>query len=227
MGEMVDFPANGHLASGYLALPESGSGPGLVLLQEWWGLVDHIRDLADRFAAAGFVTLAPDLYHGETAKSPDEAGKLFMALNIQKTAADLRGAADFLRFHDAVTSSRVGVIGFCMGGQLALYAGCEHPDRYSAVVDFYGIHPKVEPKLERLDAPLLAHFGRLDKSIPVERVREMEERLRELGKPVEIHWYDAGHAFFNDQRPAVYSEKDAALAWERTVAFLKTHVTEG
>src|SRR5918999_3309937 len=122
MGEIVEFPSNGHSARGYLARSVEGAGPGVVVIQEWWGLVPHIEDVCDRFAAEGFVALAPDLYHGETTREPDEAGKLMMALNIDQAAKDLRGAVQYLLSQGGATSGKVGVIGFCMGGQLALYA---------------------------------------------------------------------------------------------------------
>ena len=120
MGRMVEFAANGKSSGGYLATPASGSGPGVIVIQEWWGLVDHVKDVADRFAGEGFVALAPDMYHGETATSPDDAGKLMMALNIEQTERDLRGAVDYLLARDEVTGDRVGTVGFCMGGQLSL-----------------------------------------------------------------------------------------------------------
>ncbi|MDZ7732093.1 MAG: dienelactone hydrolase family protein [Acidimicrobiia bacterium] len=127
MGEMVEFPSNGSTATGYLAVPDRGSGPGVLVIQEFWGLVDHIKDVCERFAAEGFVALAPDLYHGETTDEPDEAGKLMMALNLDRAIRDLGGAADFLAGHDAVTSSKLGVTGFCMGGGLALALAAERP----------------------------------------------------------------------------------------------------
>src|SRR5918992_3504662 len=159
MGEMVTFPANGRAADGYLAKPPPGRGPGVIVLQEWWGLVDHIKDLTDRFAREGFVALAPDLYHGERTKSPDQAGKLMMALNIAEAARDLGGAADHLLGLDAVQPKKVAAVGFCMGGQLALFALQEHPDRVAAAVDFYGIHPNVPIDPAKSDRPVLAHFG--------------------------------------------------------------------
>jgi carboxymethylenebutenolidase len=123
-GTMIELKANGRTAQGYLARPTSPRGHGLLVIQEYWGLVDHIKDVADRFAAEGFFALAPDLYHGEKTKSPDEAGKLMMALNIAETAKDLRGAADALITNENVSPKKIGVVGFCMGGQLALYAAC-------------------------------------------------------------------------------------------------------
>jgi carboxymethylenebutenolidase len=223
-GQTVQIPSNGGTTEGWLALPEQGRGPGLLVVQEWWGLVGHIHAVVERFADAGFVALAPDLYHGEKTRSPDQAGKLMMALDIARAARDLRAAADHLLALDAVTSARVGVVGFCMGGQLALYAGQEHPDRVGAVVDFYGIHPNVPIDPARIRVPVLGHFGRRDRSVPEERVTELFDRLREGGVDAEAHFYDAGHAFFNDDRPEVYSARDAAVAWERTVAFLRERI---
>jgi carboxymethylenebutenolidase len=221
MGDMIRFAANGRTAEGYLALPHSQPGPGLLVIQEWWGLVDHIEDLTDRFAREGFVALAPDLYHGEKTKSPDQAGKLLMALNIAETAKDLRGAATYLHGRGEVEPKKVGAVGFCMGGQLALFGGCAHPDVIDAVVDFYGIHPKVGADVSKLSGPVLAHFGRRDKSVNDEAARALIDRIRAAGKTVEAHFYDADHAFFNDQRPEVYDRRSAELAWERTLDFLR------
>jgi carboxymethylenebutenolidase len=222
MGEMVTFPANGRTAEGYLAKPSSGRGPGVIVLQEWWGLVDHIKDLTDRFAREGFVALAPDLYHGERTKSPDQAGKLLMALNIAETAKDLRGAAAYLRSSSDVQPKKVAAVGFCMGGQLALFGATAHPDVIDAAVDFYGIHPKVNPDVSKLSGPVLAHFGRRDKSVPESAANTLVERIEAAGKTVEAHFYDADHAFFNDTRPEVYDPKSAELAWQRTLKFLRS-----
>jgi carboxymethylenebutenolidase len=221
MGEILTFPANGRAAEGYLALPSSGRGPGVIVIQEWWGLVDHIKDLTDRFAREGFIALAPDLYHGERTKSPDQAGKLLMALNIAETAKDLRGAATYVRGRPDVQPKKVAVVGFCMGGQLALFGASEHPDVIDATVDFYGIHPKVNPDVSKLSGPVLAHFGRRDKSVPESAAQALVDRIDAAGKTVEAHFYDADHAFFNDTRPEVYDRKSAELAWRRTLAFLR------
>jgi carboxymethylenebutenolidase len=222
MGEMAAFPANGRTAEGYLARPPSGGGPGVIVIQEWWGLVDHIKDLADRFGREGFIALAPDLYHGERTKSPDQAGKLLMALNIAETAKDLRGAAAYLRSLPDVQPQKVAAVGFCMGGQLALFAATAHPDVIDAAVDFYGIHPKVTPDVAKLSGPVLAHFGRRDKSVPESAANALVERIEAAGKSVEAHFYDADHAFFNDTRPEVYDRKSAELAWQRTLTFLRS-----
>ena len=224
MGEVLSFPANGHTASGYLALPAGERGPGVVVIQEWWGLVDHIMDVANRLAQEGFVALAPDLYHGTSTRSPDEAGKLFMALNIARAGADLRGAADALLARPEVTSQRLGVMGFCMGGQLALFAAAEYPDRFAAVVDFYGVHPNVRIDPARLRAPVLAHFAKRDNSVKEADARALAKHIAAAGGQIEAHFYDAGHAFFNDTRPTVFDRACATLAWERTLSFLRQHL---
>jgi len=223
-GQIVEFLSNGGDTSGYLAIPQKGSGPGVIVLQEWWGLVDHIRDVCDRFANEGYVALAPDLYHGQAAKSPDEAGKLMMALRIDEAAKDLRGAIQYLLNHEATGADKVGTIGFCMGGALSLYAGSRNA-QVGACVVFYGIHPNVKPDLANLQAPVLGIYAERDKSVPPESVRELERQLKELGKSVEMHIYpDTDHAFFNDQRPAVYNAKAAADAWRRVIQFFAKHL---
>ncbi len=225
-GRMIEFASNGNTAEGYLVTPESGSGAGVVVLQEYWGLVPHIKDIAERFAAEGYVALAPDLYHGEKTTSPDEAGKKMMALDIARTEKDLRGAIDFLLGHDAVTNKNgVGTIGFCMGGVLSLYAACANPEGVAACVIFYGIHPKVSPPLENLRAPVLGLYAENDEHVPVETVRELEAKLKALGKQADFHIYpDVGHAFFNDTRPEAYNPRIAQDAWRRTTQFFRQHL---
>ena len=220
-GSMVQFAANGHTCDGYLAIPAKGSGPGVIIVQEWWGLVDHIKSLADRFAAEGFVALAPDLYHGERTTSPDQAGKLLMALNIEGAGKDMRGAAAYLRASGAVKPKKVAILGFCMGGQLALYAAQEHPDVIDAAVDFYGIHPKVEIMPARVTVPVLGHFATRDKGVPLDAVRAMASAVRSGGGHFDVHEYEADHAFFNDTRPQVYNAAAATLAFSRTLTFLR------
>jgi carboxymethylenebutenolidase len=221
---MIEFKSNGGTASGYLSTPESGEGPGVVVIQEWWGLVPHIKDVADRFASEGFVALAPDLYHGDVARSPDEAGKMMMALNISQTERDLRGAVQYLLDDEATTGDRVGTIGFCMGGALSLYAASKNT-QVGACVVFYGIHPKVEPEFDNLRAPVLGIFAEKDKSVTPDAVRALEETMREHGKSIETHIYPGtDHAFFNDTRPEVYDAAAAADAWRRTIEFLRAHL---
>lgn len=220
-GTMVEFRANAGTAAGYLSLPLSGRGPGVLVLSEWWGLVDHIKQLADRFAAAGFVAFAPDLYGGEQATTPDDAQRLLMALDMPHTASALRGGAEYLRRLHAVWPTRVAAIGFCMGGQLAVYSATAHPDVIDAVVNFYGIfNPKVPVDISALRAPVQAHFGDQDQSIPRARAEAFMADVAATGVRAETYFYDAGHAFFNDTRAVVYNPDAASLAWTRTLAFL-------
>jgi carboxymethylenebutenolidase len=223
-GQMIEFRSNGGRGRGYLSVPEGGGGPGVVVLQEWWGLVPHIRDVADRFAREGFVALAPDLYHGQSTTSPDEAGKLFMALNVEQTEKDLRGAIQYLLDHEATEGGRVGTVGFCMGGALSLFAASKN-EQVGACVVFYGIHPNVRPDLDNLRAPVLGLYAERDQSVPPAAVHELEAELGERGKPVEMHIYPGtDHAFFNDTRPEVYDPEAAADAWRRTLAFFRQHL---
>ena len=223
-GSMVEFPSNGQTGNGYLAVPASGRGPGVIVLQEWWGLVDHIKEVADRFAAEGFVALAPDMYHGESATSPDVAGKLMMALDIGRVEKDLRGAVDALLARDEVTSARVGTVGFCMGGQLSLYAACENRSVGACVV-FYGIHPNVTPNLPALAGPVLGFFAEQDAHVPPASARQLEADLKAAGKTTDFTIFEgADHAFFNDSRPDVYHAAYAATCWARMLAFYREHV---
>lgn len=221
---IVEFKANGATASGYLATPASGRGPGIVVIQEWWGLVPHIKDICDRFAAEGFVALAPDLYHGQTTTSPDEAGKLMMALRIDQAEKELSGAVQYLLQSPSVEPKKVGVVGFCMGGALALYAASQNP-QVSACVVYYGGHPNVKPDLENLKAPVLGHYAERDNFVTVASVREIEFKLNALGKPNTIYIYSgADHGFFNDTRPAVYNPQAAQQSWQRTLNFFRQHL---
>ncbi len=224
MGAMVEFRTNGRSSGGYLATPASGSGPGVIVIQEWWGLVDHVKDVADRFAGEGFVALAPDLYRGETTTSPDDAGKLMMALNIEQAERDLRGAVDHLLARDEVVGDRVGTVGFCMGGQLSLFAACANP-RVGACVDFYGIHPNVTPDIASLQAPVLGFFAEKDAFVTPEAARKLEADLQAAGKEAEITVFEgADHAFFNDTRTGVYHPQYAAECWTRMLAFYRRHL---
>jgi len=218
-GKMVEFPTNGHMTHGYLATPAAGKCPGVLVIQEWWGLVPHIKSVCDRFAAEGFSALAPDMYHGKTASEPDEAGKLFMALNIAQAEKDLAGAAKYLASHSS--TSKLGVVGFCMGGQLALFAGCTEPS-IGAVVDFYGVHPNVTPDYARLSGPVLGLFAEKDASVTPDTARGVEAAIKKAGKSVEIHVYPGvDHAFFNDGNPGAYDKTAAEDAWRRTLAHFR------
>ncbi|HEY0372801.1 MAG TPA: dienelactone hydrolase family protein [Thermoanaerobaculia bacterium] len=214
MGERVQFPSNGHTCSGYFA----GQGPAVVVIQEWWGLVPHIEDLVERFAGAGFAAIAPDLYHGKTTKSPDEAGKMLMELDVDRAAKEIAGAGQYLLGRPECTSKTYGVVGFCMGGALAQYAATYDASNVGAAASFYGGFKKVSPEWDKLEAPLLLIYGAEDKGVPAEGGQELEKKLRDLGKDVELVVYPgANHAFFNDTRPEVYNVDAAADAWKRVL----------
>src|SRR5882724_807190 len=222
-GKMVEFPSNGGTTNGYLATPDGGKGPGVIVLQEWWGLLPHIKDVCDRLAKAGYVALAPDLYHGETAKSPDEAGKLMMAMQIDRAEKDMRGAANYLLELDATTDDKVGTVGFCMGGVLSLYAATKNP-QVGACVIYYGIHPNVHPDLPNLQAPVLGFYAENDAYVTPEHAKALEKKLKDLGKSAEIHIYPAvDHAFFNNERE-VYNESAAKDSWQRMLKFYEQNL---
>ncbi len=224
MGERVSFQANGHTTPGYLARPAAGEGPGVIVIQEWWGLVPHIEDVTSRFAAEGFVALAPDLYHGEKASGPDQAGKMMMALNINQAAQDLAGAIDYLAAQPGVTGSKVGTVGFCMGGALSLFAASQNPEVGACVV-YYGGHPKVQPDIPSLQAPVLGIWAGQDGFVTPDVVSSLDHQLTAAGKAHEFHTYPAAdHAFFNDTRPEVYDAVAAADAWRRTIDFLRANL---
>lgn len=221
-GTMVNFSANGSTTHGYLATPASGKGPGVLVIQEWWGLVGHIKSVCDRFAAEGFSALAPDMYHGQTASEPDGAGKLFMALNIGQAEKDLRGAATYLAQHSS--TARLGAVGFCMGGQLALFAGTLNPS-VGAIVNFYGIHPNVKPDYTRLSGPVLGLFAEKDGFVTPQVARDTDAAIKKAGKQSEIHIYpNVDHAFFNDERSDVYNKAAADDAWRRTLAHFRQNL---
>jgi len=221
-GKMVDFPSNGGTTQGYLATPTSGKGPGVLVIQEWWGLVPHIKRVCDRFAAEGFSALAPDMYHGKTADEPDGAGKLFMALNIAQAEKDLGGAAKYLGQQSS--TAKVGCVAFCMGGQLALFAGTLNPN-VGAVVDFYGIHPNVKPDYAKLSGPVLGLFAEKDGSVTPQTAREVDAAIKKAGKQSEIHIYpNVDHAFFNEDNTGAYNKAAADDAWRRTITFFRQHL---
>src|SRR6266852_1324414 len=203
-GKMVEFPTNGHTTQGYLATPAAGKGPGVIVIQEWWGLVPHIKNVAERLAAEGFSALAPDMYHGQTASEPDGAGKLFMALNIGQAEKDLRGATTYLKAYSSTT--KVGAVGFCMGGQLALFAATLDAS-IGACVNFYGIHPNVKPDYRQLAGPVLGLYAENDGFVTPDVAKGVDKAIKEAGKSSEIHIYPGvNHAFFNDERPDAYDK---------------------
>lgn len=222
MGEMVEFTSNGGTCTGYLA---GTGGPGVIVIQEWWGLVPHITDIADRFAAEGFVALAPDMYHGEVTNEPDMAGKLLMSMNLATAGKDLSGAVDLLQ--ERTGRTKVGVTGFCMGGGLALMAACLRPDAIAAAAPFYGgMRPDTVIEWDNLAAVVEGHYAATDRGTAApEAVKELEATLRAKGKDATFHVYPGTqHAFFNDTHPEVYDAAIAKTAWDRTLALFRANL---
>lgn len=226
MGEMVSYSSNGGTSEGYLAVPSSGSGPAVIVIQEWWGLVPHIKELADRFAEAGFVALAPDMYHGEHTTEPDEAGKLAMGLAMDQTAKDIAGAAAYLASRPDVTG-RIGCVGFCMGGSLALWSATlsEH---VVATVGFYPALPweRMSPKWDNYAGKIaMIHCSEEDGTSAAPGIQQAKQAIEAAGGEVVVYDYPGTHhAFFNDDRPEVYDREAAALGWARTIEFLRTRL---
>lgn len=220
MGQMIDFHRpDGATTLGYLADAGPGS-PSVILIQEWWGLNEHIRSLVDRMAAAGFTTLAPDLYHGRLASTADEAGHLMNGLDFaDATHQDLLGATRYL----AQRGGKVGVMGFCMGGALTV-ASAVHVPGLSAAVCFYGIPPAEFADPAEIRIPFQGHFASQDDWCTPARVDELEVAMQRAGQSPDIHRYEAPHAFVNQTRPEVYDPACAQLAWDRTVDFLLRHL---
>lgn len=222
MGTMVTFASNGDSAEGYLAEAEGG-GPGVVLVQEYWGLVGHIRNVADRLAAAGFTTFAPDFYRGAAAREPDEATRLLMGLAMDQAARDMDGAAAFLSGLDSVTSPEIGAVGFCMGGSLALWSATV-AENIEATVGFYPAVPweRMNPRWRNYAGKsALIHTDEEDGLSAAPGIKAAVAAIEEAGGTVEVYDYPGTHhAFFNDDRPEVHDAQASALAWERTVTFL-------
>lgn len=226
-GRMIEFAANGDHAPGYLVQPDGdGPFPAIVVIQEWWGLDDHIKDVAERFAAEGYIALAPDLYRGEVALEPDDARRLAMELELDQALVDIQGAVNYLIALDNVAPKKAGVIGFCMGGRLTMLMSYRGTD-VGAAVSFYGggLEPS-DDDLRAISVPLLGIYGEKDQGIPLDRIHAWDRKLDEFDKVHEIHIYDgAEHAFFNNERPAYHPEA-AADSWERTKAWLARYLKE-
>lgn len=212
---------------GYLAVPEGGYGPGVIVIQEWWGLTDHIKDVSDRLAAEGFVALAPDLYGGWITHDGDEAGEMMSKLPAEEGAKQLAAATDFLLTHDATTSKSLGTVGFCMGGGFVLALAAQQGEKISAAVPFYGVGQGVPESYTGLTAAVQGHYANEDQMYPPEKAQAQEEQIRtESGADVEFFYYDAGHAFHNDENLiGTYDAERAKLAWDRTVSFLRDKVS--
>lgn len=223
--ETVQYTSDGAALSAFLARPSGvrGASPGILLLHEWWGLTDHIKDVARRFAQEGFVALAPDLYARQGAKvtqHPQEAAALMNGVSSQAILRDLNAATTHLKSKPFVDARSLGVIGFSMGGTFAITQATHNSDLRAAVA-FYGKPPPVET-FRYLLCPLQYHYPAKDGWVTGQDVELLRQGLAKEGKPGEVHVYpEAGHAFFNDARPEVYRAEDARLAWDRTLAFLR------
>ncbi|WP_420031876.1 dienelactone hydrolase family protein [Streptomyces sp. cg28] len=220
----VTFDSNGTPAHGYLALPPARSGPGVIVIQEWWGLTDHIADVTDRLAAEGFVALAPDLYGGNVAHDSQEAFRMMQELPVERGVELLSGAVDHLLALPEVTSDTVGTVGFCMGGGFVLYLAAKDP-RVSAAVPFYGVIQGEVPDFSDLEAQILGHYGERDETVPVPTLDGLARTIREQsGVEPDFRMYPADHAFSNDGRPEVYDAESAQQAWRATTDFLRSTI---
>jgi carboxymethylenebutenolidase len=229
MGDMVEFPVNGTDARGYLAKPADVPAPGVLVIQEWWGLVPQIKGVCDRLAEEGFVALAPDLYHGDIAEHTemDKANELMTSLPPERAARDMSGAVDYLLSSDAVRGDAVGVVGFCMGGLLTLMISAQEGDRVAAAAPFYGAPlDDPGPDWSKLTAKVEGHFAQDDAFFPADAVKALEAKLKDMGKDVTFNMYPGtGHAFANEHDPlGTYDEKNAGVAWGSAVAFLRSNL---
>ncbi len=218
------FTSGGKEVNGFLARPtDLAKAPAVIVIQEWWGLNDHIKDVAERYARAGFVAAAPDLYDGTVTKDPQEASKLMGQLKPEKALDDLGTMAGHLRAADEVTS--LGITGFCLGGLYTLVAACHY--QFEAAVAFYGIPDDISV-IANLSCPLLFIGGEKDEWITVEKMNRLSAALKQHGKDGEVKIYqDAPHAFFNNTRPEVYRPADAQDAWQRAIDFFTRHLGQG
>jgi carboxymethylenebutenolidase len=219
----IEFPTSAGAAPGYLAVPDGERGPGVIVLQEWWGVDEHIRSLCDRLAAEGFYALAPDLYRGETTTQPSEAQQKMMALSMSEVEREMCGAADYLASQPSFEGPGVGAVGFCLGGGLAVWAAATCP-KIAAAVTFYYVMPHGKPDFSAIHGPVLGHFGTADEFIPTEDANKLEAELKHAGVDTTFHYYEgAGHAFVNDtNRLGTHDPELAQLAWGRTVEFLRS-----
>ena len=229
MADTVSFKSNGSTASGYLVKPSSGSGPGVLVIQEWWGLDSGIKEMAERLGKAGFVALAPDLYHGELAAHDemDKAAHLMQSMPPDRAGRDMSGAIDYLASHTAVTSKSIGVVGFCMGGMLSFIIAANRGDKVKAVVPFYGFPTGAfEPDWSKLTATISGHMAENDSHFSPEGAHALEKKLRGMGKNVTLKVHPGtGHAFMGPHNAlGTFDEKRAAQIWPEVISFLKDNV---
>jgi carboxymethylenebutenolidase len=221
----VQIPWNGSEAAGYLAVPESGSGPGTIVLQEWWGLDDTIRAVCDNFARDGFVALAPDLFGRATTEEPSEAERLVMNMKMDDAAKQMSGAVDLLAGHEATSGKKVGSMGYCIGGGLSIWAASVN-DKVGAAVSYYGVFPHGKPDFSTIKVPVQGHFGTNDDFVSADDARALEQELKNSGVDAEFFYYEGcGHAFASEHdRIGTRDDEAAALAWQRTTDFLRSNL---
>ncbi|OFW00714.1 MAG: hypothetical protein A3G20_02395 [Acidobacteria bacterium RIFCSPLOWO2_12_FULL_59_11] len=215
---MVEFSVEGKTASAYEARPSgAGAYPAILLVHEWWGLNEHIKDVARRLAAEGFVALAPDLYGGKVTTDPNQAAAWTAALKSEEGIRILLAALRFLQEKEPIYAEHIGVIGFCLGGGYALLLACRAPS-LKAAIPFYGDIPDPIEQVQNIRCPILFFAGSNDQWINAAKVQKLREAFRKHGVQGEIRVYpDADHAFFNDTRPAVYHAAAAQDAWTRAL----------
>jgi carboxymethylenebutenolidase len=221
---IIRFPSGYGEVTGFLAWSEDFAElPGIIVLQEFWGLNEHIKDVTRRLAAEGFAALAPDMYDGKVTTDPAEARQWLMAMDQAAALQKMNGAVDYLKSIPNVNKATIGVIGFCMGGFLALNLACHNRD-IRVATPFYGRIPP-DPVLENLTAPVLYFFGEQDHHLPAADVDRLEQFIRRTGRSGGVVRYpQADHAFFNDTRKEVYREEDAKDAWAKALAFLRKYL---
>jgi carboxymethylenebutenolidase len=227
--QTVSYKSGGETVDGFLATPDGkGPFPGVIVIQEWWGLNDWVKDQARALAREGYVALAPDLYRGKVAEKQEEAHQLMMGLPRDRALRDLHGAFAHLKDRPDVRKDRIGVIGWCMGGMYALALATEEPG-LAAVAAYYGAPPSDAAAIARIKAPVLGNYGGEDKGPSPEQVKAFEAAMKKAGKTVDVKIYPgAGHAFANVNNPWKGYKADAAKdAWARTVAFFARHLKKG
>lgn len=223
--ETVSYPGNGGSADGFLARPNDGAQhPGVILIQEWWGIDSHIKDLAQQIANEGFIVLAPDLYHGKVVTEPDEAQKSMMTLNMDKAVKEIGQAIDYLSGRDDVAPESLGMTGFCMGGALTWKAAAEYNAALSCIAPFYGYNPAAEA-VAKITVPILAVFGEDDPATPKSTIENVENLVEQQGNGDSkvLVYANSGHAFLNPQHGAGNPET-AADAFAELIAFLKNNL---
>jgi carboxymethylenebutenolidase len=209
-------------STAYVVAPPEGHGPGVLVLHGWWGMTPFVRQLCDRLADEGFAVLAPDLFDGQTADGPDQAEALLAELDVDRAVDLIMATSSTLRDLPITDDRPIGVVGMSMGASLALWLATRAPEQVSAAVAYYGTQ---DVDFEPTQAAILGHFAERDELVTDDAVVEMEAHLRLLGKDVEFHRYaGTGHWFIEEDRPAAYDASAAALAWERTVTFLRRHL---